>query len=405
MSDAAEARLDALLDRIRAFVREELIPLEPELQQRGFRAILPALAERRRMVRELGLWAPHLPRELGGLGLGLTEFARVSEALGATLIGHYAFNCQSPDIGNMELLLLQATPEQRERYLLPLASGAIRSCFAMTEPGRAGSNPVWLSTTAQRDGGGYVISGHKWFTTAFDGAAFAVVMAVTDPDAARPHQRASMLIVPTDAPGLRHVRNIKVMGEADEDWFSHAELVFEEVRVPQANLIGREGEGFALAQARLGPGRVHHCMRWVGLCERALDLLCRRAATRELAPGRPLAEKQAVQHWVAECRAEIDAARLMVLETARRIEAGGASAARVEISTIKFFVAGVLERVVDRAIQVHGALGVTDDTVLSLIYRHERGARIYDGADEVHKSAVARQIFKGYGVRLAGDSQ
>lgn len=403
MSHVAEAQLDALLDRIRAFVREELIPLEPALQQRGFRAILPALQERRRRVQELGFWAPHLPPELGGLGLGLPAFARVSEALGTTLIGHYAFNCQSPDIGNMELLLLRATAEQRERYLLPLARGEIRSCFAMTEPEHAGSNPVWLSTTARREGDDYLISGHKWFTTAFEGSAFAVVMAVTNPEAARPHQRASMLIVPTDAPGLRHIRNIKVMGEAEEDWFSHAEIVFEEVRVPRANLIGREGEGFALAQTRLGPGRVHHCMRWIGLCERALDLLCRRAASRELAPARPLAEKQAVQHWAAESRAEIDAARLMVLHAAHRIEAEGAYAARVEISTIKFFVAGVLERVVDRAIQVHGALGLTDDTPLSLIYRHERGARIYDGADEVHKSAVARQIFKSYGLSLGSE--
>lgn len=403
MSDVAAAQVDALVDRIREFVRDELFPLEPALQQHGFRAILPALRERRRQVQELGLWAPHLPPELGGLGLGLPAFARVSEALGATLIGHYAFNCQSPDIGNMELLLLQATPEQRERYLLPLARGEIRSCFAMTEPEHAGSNPVWLSTTARRDGDDYVISGRKWFTTAFDGAAFAVVMAVTNPDAPKPHQRASMLLVPTDAPGLQHIRNIKIMGEAEEDWFSHAEIVFDEVRVPRSSLLGREGEGFALAQVRLGPGRVHHCMRWIGLCERAFELLCRRAAARELAPGKPLAQKQAIQHWVAECRAEIDAARLMVLETARKIDAEGASAARVEISTIKFFVAGVLERVVDRAIQVHGALGLTEDTVLSLIYRHERGARIYDGADEVHKSAVARQIFKGYGVNLGAE--
>jgi alkylation response protein AidB-like acyl-CoA dehydrogenase len=403
MRDVAETQLDALIDQIRAFVREELYPLEPTLLQHGFKAILPALQEKRRMARELGLWAPFLPPELGGLGLSLPAFARVSEALGSTMIGHYTFNCQAPDVGNMELLLHAGTPEQRERYLRPLAAGAIRSSFAMTEPEHAGSNPVWLSTRAVRDGDDYVISGHKWFTTAFDGCAFTIVMAVTDPDAPKPHQRASMIIVPADAPGLRHVRNIKIMGEAEADWFSHGEIVFEEVRVPRANLIGREGEGFALAQIRLGPGRVHHCMRWIGLCERAFDLLCRRAAERELAPGKPLATRQSVQHWVAECRAEIDAARLMVLDTARTIDAVGAPAARVAISTIKFFVAGVLDRVVDRAIQVHGALGITDDTVLSLIFRHERGARIYDGADEVHKSAVARQIFKGYGLQLPSE--
>jgi alkylation response protein AidB-like acyl-CoA dehydrogenase len=401
MTSAAGVSLDTLLARIEAFVREEVEPLEPVLLQQGFRAVLPVLHEKRQKVKQLGLWAPHLPRAYGGLGLELAQFARVSEALGRTPLGHYVFNCQAPDIGNMELLLQHGTPEQQERYLLPLVRGEIRSCFAMTEPEHAGSNPVWLSTTAVKDGSDYVINGHKWFTTAQEGSTFAIVMAVTNPEAARPHERASQLIVPTATPGFRRVRNIKIMGEEGEDYFSHAEVVYENCRVPQSNRLGEEGAGFALAQARLGPGRIHHCMRWIGICERALDLMCRRAATRELAPGKPLAGKQAVQHWIAESRAEIDAARLLVLEAARKMDEEGAYAARVAVSEIKFFVAGVLDRVLDRAIQVHGALGITDDTVLSLFYRHERGARIYDGADEVHKSVVARHVLKQYGVEIA----
>ncbi|HET6764180.1 MAG TPA: acyl-CoA dehydrogenase family protein, partial [Longimicrobiaceae bacterium] len=214
----------------------------------------------------------------------------------------------------------------------------------------------------------------------------------------RPHARASQILVPAGTPGFRIVRNIPVMGDVGEDYFSHAEVRFEGCRVPVENRIGAEGAGFLLAQDRLGPGRIHHCMRWIGICERALDLMCRRAAERELAPGQPLASRQAVQHWIAECRAEIDAARLLTLDTAVRIDAGGARAARVQISAIKFHVAGVLQRVVDRALQAHGALGMTDDVLLAFWYRHERGARIYDGPDEVHKSVVAREILKAYGV-------
>jgi alkylation response protein AidB-like acyl-CoA dehydrogenase len=265
----------------------------------------------------------------------------------------------------------------------------------MTEPEHAGSNPVWLSTTAVRDGDNYVINGHKWFATAADGAALAVVMAVTDPTA-EPHLRASQIIVPTDVPGFVHVRNIPVMGHAGAGWASHAELRFENCRVPRQNLLGQEGQGFAIAQARLGPGRIHHCMRWIGVCERCLDLLCGRAASRELAPGEKLGGKQTVQNWIAESRAEIDAARLLVLHAAWKIDRLGAKAARVDISLIKFFAAEVMQKVIDRAIQAHGALGISDDTVLSWFYRHERAARIYDGPDEVHKSVVARQILKHY---------
>jgi acyl-CoA dehydrogenase len=395
----ADARpLGDVLEQVRAFVRDELGPLEARFLGGSFRELLPDLHQKRRRVKELGLWAPHLPREEGGLGLTLAQFGRVSEELGRSPLGHYAFNCQAPDIGNMELLLAHGSPEQRELWLAPLVRGEVRSCFAMTEPEHAGSNPVHLSTTARREGGEYVIDGHKWFTSGADGAAFAIVMAVTNPDAEKPHGRASQVIVPAGTPGFRIVRNIPVMGEAGEDYFTHAEVVFEGCRVPVENRIGLEGAGFPLAQERLGPGRIHHCMRWVGVCERAFDLMCRRAAARELAPGQPLASRQVVQHWIAESRAEIDAARLMTLDTADRMDRGGVRAARVQISTIKFFVAGVLHRVLDRALQVHGALGMTDDVLIAFWYRHERGARIYDGPDEVHKSVVAREILKAYGV-------
>jgi alkylation response protein AidB-like acyl-CoA dehydrogenase len=388
--------LDDLLARIRAFVRDELGPLEERFLREPYRALVPAVAEARARVKALELWAPQLPRELGGLGLPLTAFACVSEELGRSPLGHLAFNCQAPDAGNLELLHAHATPEQQRRWLHPLAAGDVRSCFSMTEPEHAGSNPVWLSTTAVRDGDDYVIDGHKWFTSSADGASFAIVMAVTNPDAEKPHARASMIVVPAETPGFRILRNISVMGDAGEDYFSHAEVRYEGCRVPVANRIGPEGAGFLLAQERLGPGRIHHCMRWIGVCERAFDLMCRHAVRRELSPGQRLADQQAVQHWIAESRAEIDAARLLTLDAAARIDAHGARAARVQISTIKFYVAGVLHRVLDRAVQVHGALGMTDDLLLSFWYRHERAARIYDGPDEVHKSLVAREVLKAY---------
>ncbi|MBP7693339.1 MAG: acyl-CoA dehydrogenase family protein [Anaerolineales bacterium] len=391
--------LNQQLETVNAFVREELFPLEPAFLREGFTAIEPALQTARQKVKALGLWAPPLPAEYGGLGLELQAFARLSEALGRSPFGHYVFNCAAPDIGNMEVLLAHGTPAQKERWLKPLAAGRLRSCFGMTEPEHAGSNPVWLSATAVPDGADYVINGHKWFATAADGAAFAIVMAVTDPHAAKLHQRASQIIVPLDTPGVT-VSAIPIMGEAGAGWLSHGELRFENCRVPQTNRLGAEGAGFALAQERLGPGRIHHCMRWIGIAERAFDLLCRHAATRELAPGRPLAQQQIVQHWIADSRAEINASRLLVLDAAARIDAVGTRAARVEISTIKFFVANMLQRVLDRAIQTHGALGITDYTVLSFWYRHERAARIYDGPDEVHRAVVARAELKKYGVDI-----
>ena len=387
--------LQDLIHRVRDFVETELIPLEPRFLNREFSDLLPTLAEKRARVRAANLWAPFLPAERGGLGLTLLEFGRLSEEMGRCPLGHYVFNCQAPDVGNMEILLHFGTPAQQAQWLEPLTQGKIRSCFAMTEPEFAGSNPVNMATTAVKEGDDYVINGHKWFTTAADGAAVVIVMAITDPEASR-HRRASQIIVPADNPGFRIVRNISVMGEPGSDHASHAEVLFEDCRVPQRNLLGKEGAGFAVAQERLGPGRIHHCMRWIGICERALDLLCRYAVGRQLSSTGMLADQQAVQHWIAESRAEINAARLMVLHTAWKIDSEGAHAARVEISTIKFMVAGVLQRVLDRAIQAHGALGMTDDTPLAHWYRHERAARIYDGPDEVHKWVVARQVLARY---------
>lgn len=388
--------LASLLEKYREFVKKELFPIDLDVVKGPFKSFLPQLKSLREQAKQLGLFAPHLAKSEGGLGLNLVQFAQVSEILGQSPIGHYVFNCAAPDIGNMELLHQFGSAEQKERYLGPLQRGEIRSCFAMTEPQLPGSNPVHMATTAKLDGGDYLIQGHKWFTTAADGAQFTIVMAVTNPEAASPYQKASMILVPLDSPGYTLVRNISIMGEAGEDYLSHAEITFDQCRVPQSNLIGLEGQGFALAQERLGPGRIHHCMRWIGICERAFDMMCTRALSRELEVGKALAEKQTIQNWIAESRAEIKASRLMVLDTAQKMQEFGAKAVKEDISTIKFFVAGVLMNVIDRAIQVHGALGITDDTLLSFWYRHERGARIYDGPDEVHKAALARSILKNY---------
>jgi alkylation response protein AidB-like acyl-CoA dehydrogenase len=388
--------LQRLLDTIRTFMEREIYPLEATWQARSFRELVPALRKKREQVKELGLWCPQIPREYGGMGLRFLEHALVSEILGRSPLGHYVFNCQAPDAGNMEILMEFGTPPQQEQWLKPLIRGEIRSCFSMTEPEYPGSNPVWMATTAVKDGNDYVINGHKWFTSAADGASFAIVMAVTNPDA-DVHQRTSQIIVPTDTPGFRRVRNISCMGHAGDDWDSHAEIRYDHCRVPRENLLGQEGAGFAIAQARLGPGRIHHCMRWIGICERAFDLLCQRAGSRELAPGDLLGNRQTVQNWIAESRAEINAARLLVLHAGWRIDGQGAKEAREEISLIKFFVANVMMTVVDRAIQVHGALGISDDIVLSSFYRQGRAARIYDGPDEVHKSVVAKRILQRYG--------
>jgi acyl-CoA dehydrogenase len=384
-----------LLAKIERFINDVVMPAEAEVFDKGFAGAAPLLAELRAKVKAEGMWGPQLPKDIGGLGLDLVEHGLVSERLGRSPIGHYVFGAQAPDAGNIEILHKYGSPMQKQKWLEPLARGEIRSCFSMTEPENPGSNPTLLSCTARKDGDHYVIDGHKWFTTAADGAAFAIVMAVTNPDAPA-HGRASMIIVPTDTPGFDRVRNIKIMGDAGEGWGSHSEIWYRNVRVPIENRLGPEGAGFLIAQERLGPGRIHHCMRWIGICERVFDTMCRHITRRKIDDEKTLATRQIAQAWVAEARAEIEASRLMVLNAAWMIERKGFQAARDQVSIIKFYVADVMLRLVDRAIQLHGALGITSDTILSFYYVHERGARIYDGPDEVHKMVVAKRILARY---------
>lgn len=393
-------RIRSIIPLIQQFVEDELIPLEKEHTTRPFKETEKILAKKRELVKANGWWNLHLPKEEGGMGLTLCEFGQISEVLSlAPYYGQYTFNAQAPDIGNTELISKFASEAIKEKFLAPLLAGKIRSCFSMTEPEFAGSNPTRMATTAVREGNEYVINGHKWFTSSADGAAFAVVMAITNPTAHK-HQRASMIIVPTDTPGFEFVRNIPVFGEAGEGWASHAEIRYNNCRVPIENLIGEEGMGFKLAQERLGPGRIHHCMRWVGIAEKAFDLMCKHAVSREMDEDVFLGQKQFIQGFIAESRVEIDASRLLVLRTAHNIDLYGAAATRDQIAGIKFYVANMVVRVLDRAIQVHGAKGLSDETMLANLYQHERGARIWDGADEVHKQSMAIAILKKYGLDL-----
>jgi acyl-CoA dehydrogenase len=322
------------------------------------------------------------------------------EILGQTLYGPVVFGNNAPDSGNAELLAAgiesSGRQEHRRRWLEPLLEGTMRSGFSMTEPG-AGADPTMITTRARRDGDEWVIDGHKWFTTNGSVADFLIVMAVSNPDV-HPYQGCSMIVVPADTPGVNIVRDVATM-EDPVDHFGkfggHAEILYDEVRVPYENLVGREGEGFVLAQKRLGPGRIHHCMRWLGQSQRAFDMLCERAVSRTTHQSL-LAEKQTIQNWVADSLAEMTAARLMTLHAAWKMDQEGASAARVEIAMIKYYGAGVLYNVIDRAIQVHGALGFSTDLPLESMYRHARAARIYDGPDEVHKVTVARRTLKDY---------
>ncbi|KPA14996.1 acyl-CoA dehydrogenase [Candidatus Magnetomorum sp. HK-1] len=389
-------KMKTIIEMISEFVEKELIPLEPEFVKTEFKDMLPVLKEKQAMVKKMELWAPGFPKDCGGMGLNLVELGLISEALGRTPLGHYTFWCQAPDAGNVEILHQYGTKEQKDKWLAPLVNGDIRSCFSMTEVDMPGSNPIMLETTAVKDGDDYIINGHKWYTSSADGASFAIVMAITNPEA-NPYLQASMIIVPTDTPGYNLVRNIPVMGHEGSDYASHAEILYQSCRVAQTNLLGTEGHGFVIAQDRLGPGRIHHCMRWIGICRRAFDLMCSRANERHIAPGgKTLATRQMVQHWVADSAAEIQAARLMTLNAAWCIDNKGAKEARDEISMIKYTVANTMQRVVDRALQLYGGLGMTDDTILSYFYRHERASRIYDGADEVHRTSVGKRILRQY---------
>ncbi len=378
-------------ERVRAFMEEHVYPNEPTLfgEDEAADSLIAALQQK---AKDAGLWAPHLPPEAGGTGSGFLEYADLNEEIGRSFIAQLIFGCQAPDAGNAEILHLYGTEEQRENFLEPLVRGDVRSFFGMTEPEVAGSDPTLLRGRAVRDGDEWVIDAHKWFSSGADGAAFGVVMVVTEPDA-EPHRRASMILVPTDTPGYELVRRVPVMGHEGRGWATHCETRFTGVRVPLANTLGEPGDGFRIAQKRLGPGRIHHVMRWLGQMQRAFELMCTYALERE-AHGGPLAGKQTVQNWIAESAAEIQACRLMTMQAAQRIDEG--DEARVEVSLIKFYAAQVLQDVVDRAIQVHGGLGLTDDTPLALMWRMARGGRIYDGPDEVHKAVVARRILRAF---------
>jgi len=401
MDFSPSAEMQTRLDRAQQLLCDEVMPLEPALFTDGFNALLPRLQAVRDRVREAGLWAPHMPADDGGSGLSLVDLGLLSEVLGQSPLGHFAFGCQAPDAGNMELLHKYGTDPQKKRFLLPLVAGDVRSCFGLTEPNNPGSNPTRLSTTATRVDGGWKLQGEKWFTSSVDGADFCIVMAVTDADAAV-HERATMFIVPTSTDGFVHQRNIPIMGHAGEGYFSHGQVELHDVVVDDDAVLGPVGKGFVLAQERLGPGRIHHCMRWLGICQRAFDMMVDRAATRMLDDTTVLGDKGMVQAFIAESRAEMSAARLLTLQAAWTIDHHGFKAARDDISLIKFHVAKVMQNVVDRAIQVHGALGITDDTPLAFFWGHERGARIYDGPDEVHKESFARRLIRRRQKALAG---
>jgi acyl-CoA dehydrogenase len=383
-------RYDDLRATYRAFLEEHVYPAERALNREDDEAATLMTALRARAKAE-GLWAPHLPPEAGGTGQGFLAYAYLNEEIGRSFWGQLVFNCQAPDAGNGEILHLFGTDEQKEQFLRPLVEGETRSFFSMTEPDVSGSDPTGLKTRAVRDGDEWVINGRKWFSSGAEGAGFAIVMAITDPDA-DPHNRASQILVPADTPGIA-IEPVPVMGHRGRGWTTHCEVTYDDVRVPVANVLGEPGDGFRIAQKRLGPGRIHHVMRWLGQMQRAFDLMCSYSLERE-AFGGPLAEKQTIQNWIADSAAEIQACRLMTLDAAHKIDDG--DEARVEISLIKFFAARTLNEVIDRAVQVHGALGLTDRSPLPTMLQHARAGRIYDGPDEVHRMVVSRRILKEY---------
>jgi acyl-CoA dehydrogenase len=394
---STEPEFESKLEWMRAFVREQIWPLETLIDDLGWTGIVRAMAPLQEQVRAQGLWAAHLDPDLGGQGFGQVKLGLMHEILGSSPIAPLAFGNAAPDSGNSEILALAGTPEQKERYLYPLLAGDLKSAFSMTEPDTAGSDPTLLECSAVRDGEHWVINGHKWFSSNGSIADFLIVMAVSDPGA-RPHQRASMFIVDADAPGVRIVRDVATMEHPDDSfgrYGNHAEIVYENVRIPADALLGAQGAGFLIAQQRLYPGRIHHCMRWLGVARRAFDMLCERALYRH-AHGSTLSQHQTVQNWIADSEAEMQAARLMTLHAAWKMDTEGVLAARRDIALIKFFGAGVLHDVVDRALQVHGALGYSTDLPLEAMYRYARAARIYDGPDEVHRASVARQVLRGY---------
>ncbi|HEV3480578.1 MAG TPA: acyl-CoA dehydrogenase family protein, partial [Gaiellaceae bacterium] len=385
---APTAEIEELRERYRAFMEEHVYPNEQRLREDDAELI----ASLRDRAKDEGLWAPHVPPEAGGTGHGFLVYAHLNEEIGRSTYAQLVFGCQAPDAGNAEILFMFGSDEQKDRWLRPLVAGEIRSFFSMTEPEVSGSDPTTLRTTARREGDEWVIDGHKWFSSGADGAAFGIVMAVTDAEA-EPHRRASQIIVPAETPGVEIVRPVPVMGHTGSGWSTHCEVWYRGVRVPLDYTLGAPGDGFRIAQKRLGPGRIHHVMRWLGQMQRAFELMCSYALEREVFGSR-LADKQTVQNWIADSAAEIQACRLLTLDAARKIDEG--DEARVEVSVIKFYAARVLGEVIDRAIQVHGARGLTDETPLAEMYANARAARIYDGPDEVHRMVVSRRILKEF---------
>ena len=391
MDFAPSDRVAGLLDSLRAFMEEHVDPVEAEALAALDSEVRPGvpypriLVELRARARSEGLWNLFMPGTELGPGLANWEYGMLCEQMSRSAVAPMVFNCAAPDTGNMEILAEHGSAEQRERWLSPMLEGEIRSCFSMTEPGTSGSDPTGLAASAELEGDEWVINGRKWFTTGYNGAALVIAMVVTDPDSA-PHRRASQILVPVETPGLTGTRPVPVMGHAEGP--GHWEIAYDDCRVPAANLLGERGAGFEIAQDRLGPGRIHHCMRAIGSAERAFELMCRRAHERE-AFGGPLAEKQFVQDFVARSRMEIDSARLMVLRAAWTMDTQGKRAARQDISMIKVIAAQMHQRVLDRAMQVHGALGMSDDTPLAAMWREGRWLRIADGPDEVHKMVIA----------------
>ncbi|MDE3108157.1 MAG: acyl-CoA dehydrogenase family protein [Acidobacteriota bacterium] len=396
---STEPEFEAQLEWMRGFVREEIMPVETlRLTHPQLREFIKPLQEQ---VKERGLWAAHLPPELGGMGFGQVRLGLMHEILGQSPYGPVVFGNNAPDSGNAELLAagmeMTGRHDIRERWLEPLLQGTMRSGFSMTEPHTAGSDPRLLKTLAVKDGDEWVINGRKWYTTNGSVADILIVMAVTNPDV-HPYQGSSMFVVPVSTPGVTIVRDVGAMDDPEVTFGrfgNHAEITYQEVRVPADHLIGPEGSGFLLAQTRLGPGRIHHCMRWLGQSQRAFDMMCERALSR-YTHGSYLAEKQTIQNWIADSRAEMHAARLMTLHAAWKMDQVGASASRDEIAMIKFYGASVLHNVIDRAIQTYGSLGYSADMPLEAMYRAARAARIYDGPDEVHRQTVARHALKNY---------
>jgi acyl-CoA dehydrogenase len=355
----------------------------------------PVVEDLKAKAKKLGLWNMFLADERWGAGLSVLEYAPLAEITGhSPWIAPEATNCSAPDTGNMEILAEFGTPEQQEEWLVPLLDGEIRSCFSMTEPAVASSDATNIACRIESDGDDYVITGRKWWSTGAINqlCKIAIVMGVTSPDA-DPYHRQSMVLVPLDAPGVEIVRNVRVFGYRERG--GHAEILFDGVRVPKSNLLGDEGTGFAIAQARLGPGRIHHCMRLIGMAERAFDIMCERAQER-VAFGKPLAEQGVIQNWIAESRIKIEQARLMVLKAAWLIDTVGVKGARIEISAIKVAVPEMATWVIDRGIQVLGGAGVSDDFPLASLYAHARTIQIADGPSEVHKRSVARRELRRY---------